>query len=117
MRVSRTQLSLELGIEPPNRLTYLILFLHAQRDSFAGVQHRSMIPSPKGFSNFMQGGFGVAPGKIHRHLARECNTRGPPSTGHIRESNVKMFGHLLLNLINSDPFLGFFPQNIPKKVF
>jgi hypothetical protein len=81
-------------------LADLILFLHAHRDSFASVQHRSMIPSPKGFSNFMQGGFDVAPSQIHRHLARECNTRDAPSTGHIRYSNIKMFGHLLLNLIN-----------------
>jgi hypothetical protein len=28
-----------------------------------------------------------------------------------------MFGHLLLNLINSYPLLSFFPQNIPKKLF
>ena len=40
-----------------------------------------------------------------------------PFTGHIHDSNIKMFGHLLLNLINSDRLLGFFPQNIPKKLF
>jgi hypothetical protein len=105
---SSTPVSLELRIEPHNRLADLILFLHAHRDSFASVQHRSMIPSPEGFSNFMQGGLGVAPSQIHRHLARECNIRGAPFTGHIRYSNIKMFGHLLLNLINSDPLLGFF---------
>jgi hypothetical protein len=55
------RLSLELRIEPHNRLEDLILFLQARRDRFASVQHRSMIPSPKDFSNFMQGGFGVAP--------------------------------------------------------
>ena len=43
-----------------------------------------MIPSPEGFSNFMQGRFGVAPSQIHRHLARECNIRGAPFTGHMR---------------------------------
>jgi hypothetical protein len=112
-----TQLSLELRIEPHNRLADLILFLHAHRDSFASVQHRSMISSPEGFSNFMQGGFGVAPSQIHRHLARECNIRGAPFTGHFRYSNIKLFGHLLLNLINSYPLIGFFPQNIPKKLF
>jgi hypothetical protein len=104
--VLHTQLSLELCIEPHNRLTDLILFLHAQRDGFAGVQHRSMIVSPEGFSNFIQGGFGVAPSQIHRHLARECNIRGAPLTGHICYSNIKMFGHLLLNLINSYSLLG-----------
>ena len=92
MRVSHTQLSLELCIEPHNRLADLILFLHAHRDSFASVQHRSMIPTPEDFSNFMQGGFGVAPSQIHRHLeilstcdpplawrqqAHEVETRGP----------------------------------------
>jgi hypothetical protein len=76
-----------------------------------------MIPAPEGFSNFMQGGLGVTPSQIHRHLARECNICGAPFTGHIRYSNVKMFCHLLLNLIDSDPLLGFFPQNIPKKLF
>jgi hypothetical protein len=50
-------LSVELCIEPHNRLADLVLFLHAHRDSFASVQHRSMIPAPGGFSNFMQGGF------------------------------------------------------------
>jgi hypothetical protein len=65
-----------------------------------------MIPSPESFFNFIQGGFGVASSQIHRHLARECNIRGAPFTGHIRESNIKMFGHLLLNLINSDRLLG-----------
>ena len=59
----------------------------------------------------------MVPSQIHRHLARECNIRGAPFTGHIRDSNIKMFGHLLLNLINSDRLLGFFPQNIPKKLF
>jgi hypothetical protein len=104
-RVSHTQLSLELCIEPHNRLADFILFLHTRRDGFASMQHRSMIPSPKGFSNFMQGGFGVAPSQIHRHLARECNIRGAPLTSHIRDLNIKMFGHLLLNLINSGLFL------------
>jgi hypothetical protein len=110
-------LSVELGIEPPNRLADLVLFLHAHRDSFASVQHRSMIPTPEGFSNFMQRGFGVTPSQIHRHLARECNIRGAPFTGHIRESNIKLFGHLLLNLIDGNRLLGFFSQNIPKKLF
>ena len=111
------RLSLKLCIEPDNRLADLILFLHTHRDGFASVQHRSMIPSAKGFSYFMQGGFGVAPSQIHRHLARECNIRGAPFTSHIRDSNSEMFGHLFLNLIDSDPLLGFFPQNIPKKLF
>ena len=95
-------LSLELCIEPHDRLTDLILFLHAHRDSFASVQHRSMIPAPEGVSNFMQGGFGVAPSQIHRHLAWECNIRAAPFAGHIRESNIKMFGHLFLNLIDGN---------------
>jgi hypothetical protein len=56
-------------------LANLVLFLHAHRDSFASVQHRSMIPVPEGISNFMQGGFGVAPNQIHRHLARESIKR------------------------------------------
>src|ERR1700693_4570753 len=34
-------LSVELRIEPHNRVAYLILFLHAHRDSFASVQHCS----------------------------------------------------------------------------
>jgi hypothetical protein len=38
-------------------LADLVLFLHAHRDSFASVQHRSTIPARGGFSNFMQGGF------------------------------------------------------------
>src|SRR6516165_3167657 len=78
---------------------------------------RSMIPAPESFSNFMQRGFGVAPSQIHRHLARECDIRGAPFTGHIRESNIKLFGHLLLNLIDGHRLFGFFPQNIPKKSF
>ena len=32
----------------------LDLFLHTHRDGSASVQHRSMIPSPKGFYYFMQ---------------------------------------------------------------
>ena len=76
-----------------------------------------MIPTPEGVSNFMQGGFGVAPSQIHRHLARECNTRRTPFAGHIRESNIKMFGHLLLNLIDGNRLLSFFLQNIPEKLF
>src|SRR4029077_18095760 len=80
----------------------LVVFLHAHRDSFASVKHRSMISAPEGFSNFMQGGFGVAPSQIHLHLARECNIRRAPFAGHIRESNIKMFGHLLLNLIDGN---------------
>src|ERR1700739_1341649 len=71
-------LSVELCIKPHNRLADLILFLHAHRDSFASVQHCSMIPAPKNFSNFLQGGLRVAPSQIHRHLARECNIRGAP---------------------------------------
>jgi hypothetical protein len=59
-------LSVELCIEHQDRLADLILFLHAHRDSFASVQHRSMIPTPEGFSNFMQAGFGVTPSQIRR---------------------------------------------------
>jgi hypothetical protein len=69
-------------------LADLILFLHAHRDSFASVQHRSMIPPPEGISNFMRGGFGVAPSQIHRHLARECNIRRATFAGHIRDSRI-----------------------------
>ena len=58
----------------------------------------------------------MAPSQIHRHLVREGNIHSAPFTDHIRDSNIKMFGHLLLKLINSDPLLGFFPQNIPEKV-
>ena len=76
-----------------------------------------MIPTPEGVSNFMQGGFGVAPSQIHRHLARECNIRRAPFAGHIRESNIKMFGHLLLNLIDGNRLLGFCLQNIQEKLF
>jgi hypothetical protein len=61
MWATRKPLSVELCIEHHDRLAHLILFLHAHRDSFASVQHRSMITTPEGFSNFMQGGFGVAP--------------------------------------------------------
>ena len=86
----KPELSVELCIEPRNRLADLILFLHAHRDSFASVQHRSMIPTPEDFSNFMQGGFGVAPSQIHRHLARECNIRRATFAGHLGESNVKI---------------------------
>ena len=77
------------------------------------MQHCSVIPAAEGLSNLLQGGFGVAPSQIHRHLAREHNVRGAPFAGHIRESNIKMFGHLLLNLIDCNRLLGFFPQNIP----
>src|SRR5271166_5328783 len=89
-------LSVELCIKPHNRLADLILFLHAHRDSFTSVQYCSVIPAPEDFSNLMQGGLRVVPSQIHRHLARECNIRGAPFAGHIRESNIKMFGHLLL---------------------
>src|SRR5580704_17678184 len=75
-------LSVEPCIEHRDRLADLILFLHAHRDSFASVQHRSIIPPPEGISNFMQGGFGVAPSQIHRHLARECNIRRATFAGH-----------------------------------
>jgi hypothetical protein len=67
MWATRKPLSVEPCIEHHDRLADLILFLHAHRDSFASVQHRSMIPTPEDFS-FMQGGFGVAPSQIHRHL-------------------------------------------------
>ena len=76
-----------------------------------------MIPTPEGVSNFMQGGFGMAPNQIHRHLTRESNIRGAPFAGHIREPNIKMSGHLLLNLIDGNRLLGFFPQDIPEKLF
>src|SRR5258705_4951493 len=76
-----------------------------------------MIPTPKGASYFMQGSFGVAPNQIHGHLARECNIRRAPFAGHIRESNIKMSGYLLLNLIDGNLLCGFFPQDIPEKLF
>src|SRR5258708_19480807 len=41
------RLSVELCIEHHDRLSDLILFLHAHRDSFASVQHRSMISTPR----------------------------------------------------------------------
>ena len=75
------------------------------------------MPTSEGFSDFVQGRFGVLPGQIHRHLARECHIRRTPFAGHIRKSNIKMFGHLLLNLIDRNRLLGFFAQNIPEKLF
>ena len=109
---TRKPLSVELCIEPHDRLADLILFLHAHRDSFASVQHCSVISAAEDFSNLLEGGFGVAPNQIHRHLAREHNIRAAPLAGHIRETNFKMFGHLLLNLLEGNRLPRFFPQNI-----
>jgi hypothetical protein len=116
--VSQKQwLPFQPGIEPRNGLADLILFLHAQRDRLASMQHCAVIPAPEGFSDLMQGGFSVVPSQIHRHLPREYNIRGAPFARQIRKSNTKMFGHLLLNLIDGDHLPGFFPQNIAKKLF
>jgi hypothetical protein len=46
-----------------------------------------------------------------------ANVRRAPFAGHIRKSNIKMFGHLLLNLIDGNRFLGFCLQNIQEKLF
>jgi hypothetical protein len=110
-------LPIELRIESYNPLTDFVLVFHAHRNSLASVQHCSVIPASEDFPNFMQGCFCVAPGKIHRHLARKCNIRAASLAGHVREPNIKMLGHLLLNLINSNCSFDFFPQNIPKKLF
>jgi len=47
------RLSAKLRIEAHDRLPDYILFLHAHRDGFAGVQHCSVIAVPEGFSNFI----------------------------------------------------------------
>jgi hypothetical protein len=103
------RLSVQFGIEPCNGLTELILVLHADRNGFASVQHRSVMAAAEVFSNFMQGRLGVAPGQIHRHLARENHIGAAAFSGHVRWPNTKMFGHLLLNLVDSDWFFGLFP--------
>src|ERR1700722_11571909 len=108
---------IELSIKPGKSLSDLILFLHPSRDSFAGVQNCSVIPAPEGFSDLLEGGLGMAPSQIHRHLPREDNITGASLAGHIRDSNRKMLGHLLLNSIDGDRLSCFFPQNIPKKLF
>src|ERR1700683_1083226 len=94
----RSELRVEQGVESNNHLADLVLFLHASRDGFACVQYRSVIPASEGVPDLMQGGFGQAPSQIHGHLARECYVSSPPFTGHIRQPNIEMFGHLLLNL-------------------
>ena len=57
------------------------------------------------------------PGQIHSHLAREYDIRAAPFAGHVREPNPKMFGHLLLNLVDCERLLDFFSQNISKELF
>jgi hypothetical protein len=116
LRFSR-RLSAEPRIEAHDHLPDYILFLHAPGDDFASVQHCPVIAAPECFSNLLQGGFGVAPSQIHCHLAREHNIRTAQFARHIRDSNIIMFGHLLLNLIDGNRLLAFFPQNIPKKLF
>src|SRR5260370_18648542 len=103
------RLSVEFGIEPCNGLTELILVLHADRNGFTSVQHRSVMAAAEVFSNFMQGRLGMAPGQIHRHLARDNHIVAAPFSGHVPWPNTKMFGHLLLDLVDSDWFFGLFP--------
>src|ERR1700730_18029070 len=110
-------LSVEPCIESCNRLADLVLVLHAHRNCLASVQDCSVMPASEDFPNFMQGCFSVAPGQMHRHLAREYNIRAAPLAGHVRDTNIKMLGHLLLNLVNGNCSFDFFPQNIPKKLF
>ena len=40
----------------------------------------------------------MAPGQVHRHLARERNVGTAALGGHVREPDPKMFSYLLLNL-------------------
>ena len=58
----------------------------------------------------------MLPSKVHGHLAREDNIRVAPFTSHVREPNAKMFGHLLLNPLDSERLFGVFPQNIPQQL-
>src|ERR1700726_1562271 len=81
---SKQGLSAELCIEALDRLAHQVLSFHAYGESFASVQHCSVIPAAEGFSNLLQGRFGVPASQIHRHLAREHNFRCAPLAGHIR---------------------------------
>ena len=102
--------------EPLHRLADLLLVLHAHRNRLTGVQHGSVMSAAESLPNFVQGDFGVLPSKIHGHLAREDNIRVASFTSHVREPNAKMFGHLLLNPLDSERLFGVFPQNIPQQL-
>jgi hypothetical protein len=88
------KLALELNSKLDNGLSDWILFLHTIRDSFTRVQNCSMIPASEGFSDLVEGGFGVAPSQIHRHLPRKDDIRDASLAVEICDSNFRVLGHL-----------------------
>src|SRR5208337_3337012 len=90
----------QLLLEQADDLADVGIDFHTILDEAAGVQDGAVVSAAKGFADGAEGGFREAAGEEHGDLARKSNVLRPALAGHVRQANVEMFGHLLLNLVN-----------------
>ena len=72
------------------------------------MQHGTVISSPKGTANHIERTLRQLAGEIHCNLSGKGNVFGSSATCHVCQSNVVVFGDLLLNAFDTDgrtPFL------------
>jgi hypothetical protein len=81
------------------------------------MENGPVVASAKGFANGSQGGIGHLPGKEHRDLSWEGDALGATFAGHIRESNVEMFGNSLLDQFDANRVAAFFMKDFAEQAF
>src|SRR5260370_37066113 len=87
----------ELLFEITDELAHVGVHFHAIFDETAGVHHGAMIAPAKSLADVVEGSVGHSARKEHGDLARERDALRAALAGHVRQANVEMLGHFLLD--------------------
>jgi hypothetical protein len=81
------------------------------------MKHRPVITSAKSFANGVERAFSKLPGQKHGDLSREGDVFRAALAGHVRQPDVKMFGHLFLDHFDADREPPLLMQDFPQQTF
>jgi hypothetical protein len=93
---------LQLTVEQADDVTRLLILLDPTLDQLAGVDNGSVVLASEGVSDIAERAVGQLAREKHRHLPREGDVSWTSLARHIGETDVKMLGHLALNLLDGD---------------
>src|SRR5439155_4939694 len=106
---------LQLFFQVIDHLADVRVDFHPILDQATGVQNGAVIAAAEGFPNGAERAFGQLPGEEHGDLTGKGNILGAPFAGHVREANVEMLGHSLLDHFDIDGETALFVEHLPQE--
>src|ERR1039458_6106305 len=92
----------ELLFQVADDLPDIGIHFHAVLNQPAGVQHGPMVATAECVADSAQRGFRHLAREEHGDLAWEGDALWPAPAGHVRQANIEVLGHSLLNSVDVD---------------